>query len=185
MRLLLLFPFLAAIAASARVPALQPVQDAPIRFGLWEGRFLQRTTVHPATASILKQQGQQIPASFTRTYRVCMDQAKWLRTKASIASPPAGCSILDLATNPAAVSLSARCNLKDGTSIYIGSDIAWQAGTRSHSTLTMRTIYPGSIGEVVVDREVNAHFIAPGCGRLAPGQTISLPRTTAPHPANP
>jgi Protein of unknown function (DUF3617) len=149
-------------------------QQDPIRFGLWEGTIVQRSTVTPYTASILRQKGQTVPVSFSQSYRVCMDQAKWEKAKAVVSIPPQGCLILHKENTSNRLDYSVKCKLEDGTSILIGADIAWESGTRAKAMNTLDTVYPGTMGKVSVETKIDSHFVASGCGHLAPGASEPL-----------
>jgi hypothetical protein len=150
-------------------------QEASIKFGLWEGTMVQRTTVAPSIASILQQKSYTVPVPFTYSYRVCMDRAKWLRDKAAISNPGPGCLSLRSESHLKSMASSATCKLDDGTSVLIGADIAWESGARAKATITNTIVYPGTTGTVVVETKLNTHFLASGCGHLAPGKSERLP----------
>jgi hypothetical protein len=162
--------------ASLSLPTLAQTQ-APIEFGLWEGTLVRQTTVSPATALALRQKGGNIPPSLTQRYRVCMGTAKWKKSMdAMTATAPAnGCSVLHHEKTPNRLTHSLRCRLPDGSSITVDTDIAWDHGTKSHSTTSVEQVYPGTIGEMKVESKITSHFVTAACGKLAPGESETLP----------
>ena len=149
-------------------------QDAPIKFGLWEGTFQQRTTASPMTASILKKKGQPIPPSFTQPYRRCIDKALWLKSKAAVSTTPEGCAFLHRESTASSLITKVKCDAPDGTSILLDSDITWESPVKTHATNRLTTIYPGLTGKVVREQKFESHFVATDCGTIAPGKTVPL-----------
>jgi len=149
-------------------------QDAPIKFGLWEGTVRQQTTASPATAALLKKKGQPVPPSFIQPYRRCIDKTQWMKTRAAVSIAPQGCAFVHKASSATSLVSSLKCDAPDGTSILIDSNIAWEAGVKTHATNRMTTIYPGDIGKVVLERRFESHFLSPDCGTIAPGKSEPL-----------
>jgi hypothetical protein len=154
--------------------AAAPAQDAPIKFGLWEGTARQQTTAEPATVAALKQKGVGVPISFTQSYRKCIDRTQWLKTRAAVAVAPQGCAFVHKVTSNTGMGTSLKCGTPDGTTILIDSDISWEAGVKTHATNRMTTIYPGTIGQVVLERKYESHFVSADCGTVPPGKTVPL-----------
>lgn len=165
-----------SVFAISSLTALSQTQ-APIRFGLWEGTLVRRTTVSPATAFALRQRGGKIPPSLNERYQVCMDAARWQKAMANmtVKSPSTGCLVLHDEKSPKSLAHSLKCKLPDGTSVTVTADITWDNGTRSHSTVSVAQVYPGIVGQMTVETKNVSHFVTTACGKLGPGESNTLP----------